>query len=60
MEIAIIGLPKSGKTTVFNALAKGKVEVSTYGTGALQPNIGVVKVPDPRVNMLSNILKPKR
>jgi len=58
MEIGIIGLPKSGKTTVFNALTKGKVEVGAYAKG--EPNIGVAKVPDPRLDGLEGIFHPKR
>ncbi len=56
MEIGIIGLPKSGKTTVFNALTKGKAEIGAYTSG--EPNIGVVKVPDPRLNGLEEIFHP--
>jgi GTP-binding protein YchF len=59
MEIGIIGLPKSGKTTVFNALTRGKAQTDAYSS-ALAPNIGVVKVPDPRLETLTTILKPKR
>jgi GTP-binding protein YchF len=59
MEIGIIGLPKSGKTTVFNALTRGKAQTDAYAS-ALAPNIGVVKVPDPRLETLTKILKPKR
>jgi GTP-binding protein YchF len=59
MEIGIIGLPKSGKTTVFNALTRGKAQTDAYSS-ALAPNIGVVKVPDPRLETLTKILKPKR
>jgi ribosome-binding ATPase len=59
MEIGIIGLPKIGKTTVFNALTRGKAQTDAY-SAALAPNIGVVKVPDPRLETLTKILKPKR
>jgi GTP-binding protein YchF len=59
MEIGIIGLPKSGKTTVFNALTRGKAQTDAYSS-ALAPNIGVVKVPDPRLETLTKIIKPKR
>jgi len=58
MEIGIIGLPESGKTTTFNALVKGKVE--TQATRSLEPNIGVAKVKDPRLLGLEALLKPKR
>ncbi len=60
MQIGIVGLPKSGKTTVFNALTRGKAQTDAYSSTALAPNIGVVKVPDPRLDTLTNILKPKR
>jgi len=60
MEIGIIGLPKSGKTTVFNSLTKGKAEVGAFAPTALEPNFGVAKVPDPRLDGLQAILKPKR
>lgn len=60
MQIGIIGLPKSGKTTVFNALTRGKAQTDAYSSAALAPNIGVVKVPDPRLDTLTRILKPKR
>jgi len=59
MELGIIGLPKSGKTTVFNALTKSWAETGAYSPSA-EPNIGVVKVPDPRLEALANMFKPKR
>jgi len=59
MRIAIIGLPKSGKTTVFNALTKGKAEVAAY-TSSLAPNIGMAKVPDSRLSTLQNIFHPQK
>jgi len=59
VKIAIIGLPKSGKTTIFNALTKGKAEVATYSP-SLAPNTGVAKVPDPRLSLLENIFHPKK
>lgn len=58
MEIGIIGLPKSGKTTVFNAVTKGRVEVGAYAKGG--PHVGVAKVPDPRLDALEGIFHPKR
>lgn len=59
MKIAIIGLPKSGKTTIFNALTKGMAEISAY-TQSLTPNIGVAKVPDSRLATLENMFHPKK
>ena len=60
MEIGIIGLPKSGKTTVFNALTGGGAEPRAYPSATLVPNIGMAKVRDPRLDGLKAIFKPKR
>ena len=60
MEIGIVGLPKSGKTTVFNALTKGEARTGAYASTDAAPNIGVVKVPDPRLDRLTELLRPKR
>ena len=60
MEICIIGLPKSGKTTIFNVLTKGKADTTTYATTTLTPNIGVSKVPEPRLQVLDKIFHPKK
>jgi hypothetical protein len=58
MQIAIVGLARSGKTTVFNTLTRGHAE--TGGFGGLQLNVGVVKVPDERLTRLAEIFKPKK
>ncbi|MFZ3136775.1 MAG: redox-regulated ATPase YchF [Thermodesulfovibrionales bacterium] len=60
MKVAIIGLSNSGKTTVFNALTGQDIETTIYSTTSGDPNIGIVKVPDPRVEKLSEIFKPKK
>lgn len=60
MEIGIIGMPKSGKTTIFNALTKGRAETAAYAPAALQPNIGIAKVEDQRLAVLAEMFKPKR
>jgi len=60
MELGILGLPKSGKCTVFNALTRREAETSAYSIGTIAPNIGVVKVPDPKLDNPTAILKPKR
>lgn len=60
MKIAIIGLANSGKTTIFNALTGQNLETTIYPTTGGDPNIGVVKVPDYRVDKLSEIYKPKK
>lgn len=60
MEIGIIGLPKSGKTTIFNALTQGQAETSAYASSVDKVNIGVIKVPDPRLDGLQGVFKPKK
>ena len=59
MKVAIIGIPESGKTTIFNALTRGKAEVTAYSP-TLAPNIGVAKVPDPRLSVLEGIFQPQK
>jgi ribosome-binding ATPase len=58
VQIAIIGLPASGKTTVFNTLARGHAETGGYGGMTL--HVGVVKVPDHRLDRLAEIFKPRK
>ena len=58
MQIAIVGLAGSGKTTVFNTLTRGHAETGGYGGVTL--NVGVVKVPDDRLDRLAEIFKPKK
>lgn len=59
MRLGIIGLPQSGKTTVFNALTRGHQPLTTSG-GRFDVHTGVVDVPDGRVDRLSEIFKPKK
>jgi GTP-binding protein YchF len=58
VQIAIVGLAASGKTTVFNTLTRGHAQ--TGGFGGLTLNVGVVKVPDERIDRLAEIFKPKK
>jgi GTP-binding protein YchF len=58
MQIAIIGLPGSGKTTVFNTLTRGHADTGGYGGMTL--HVGVVKVPDDRLDRLASVFKPKK
>ena len=60
MKLAIIGLSNSGKTTVFNALTGQNIETTFYATVAGDPHYGVVKVPDQRLEKLSEIYRPKK
>ncbi|HTK10732.1 MAG TPA: redox-regulated ATPase YchF [Ktedonobacteraceae bacterium] len=58
--IGIIGLPQSGKTTLFNALTKENAPISGYATSTVQANVGMVKVPDARLQPLADIFQPKK
>ncbi|HEY7132323.1 MAG TPA: redox-regulated ATPase YchF [Candidatus Limnocylindrales bacterium] len=58
MQIAIVGLAGAGKTTVFNTLTRGHAE--TGGFGGMELHVGVVKVPDERLDRLAEIFKPKK
>jgi ribosome-binding ATPase len=60
MEISIIGLPGTGKTTVFNALTKCTAETKLHSSGGLTTNPAVAKVPDERVTRLSGMFHPKK
>ena len=60
MEIGIVGLPMSGKTTVFNAVTKGKAQVAAHSGSKTKPNVGVAKVGDDRLDVLAGIYEPKR
>lgn len=59
MQFGIIGLPGSGKTTVFNAVTRGTAAVGTYSANT-QPNVGTVQVPDERVDRLTDLYSPKK
>ena len=59
MKLGIIGLNRSGKTTIFNALTR-RVGESAPGAGQFTPILGVVPVPDERVNWLSDLYQPKK
>ncbi len=58
INIGIIGLPQSGKTTVFNALTRGKADTVTHTTEGLSPHIGITRVPEPRLKVLEDMLHP--
>lgn len=60
MKLGIIGLPNSGKTTVFNALTGSDIETGAVSSGRLTTNTAVVQVPDPRVDKLSSMFNPKK
>ena len=60
MNIGLIGLPKSGKTTVFNALTGQEIDTNAYSGSKVEPHLAVVDVTDPRVDRLSSMYNPKR
>jgi len=60
VKIAITGLANSGKTTIFNALTRLNLETTVYATITAEPHMGVVKVPDARIDRLTGIFKPKK
>jgi len=59
MKLGIIGLPQSGKTTIFNALTRSNTP-TTASAGRIEVHTGVVDVPDPRIDRLSAMFKPKK
>lgn len=60
MKIALLGLPKSGKTTIFNALTGSNASTDKYAPPAHEANVGVVQVLDERITRLSELYKPKK
>jgi GTP-binding protein YchF len=61
LNLGIIGLPKSGKTTLFNAITGSHAQTSAYALGASdEPNVAVVKVPDPRLDVLTDMFHPRK
>jgi len=60
MQIGIIGLPNSTKTTIFNALTRGQIETAAYSSGKLEIHTARVDVPDPRVDILARMFNPRK
>ncbi|RZT06065.1 hypothetical protein SAMN05216319_4710 [Duganella sp. CF402] len=60
LQCGIVGLPNVGKSTLFNALTKAGIPAENYPFCTIEPNVGVVEVPDPRMAALSEIVKPER
>ncbi len=60
LQCGIVGLPNVGKSTLFNALTKAGIAAENYPFCTIEPNVGIVEVPDPRLKALSEIVKPER
>lgn len=56
----IVGLPNVGKSTLFNALTKAGIDAQNYPFCTIEPNVGMVTVPDPRLDALAEIVKPQQ
>ncbi len=59
-KCGIVGLPNVGKSTLFNALTRAGIEAANYPFCTIEPNVGVVPVPDPRLDRLAAIVRPQR
>jgi GTP-binding protein YchF len=60
LKCGIVGLPNVGKSTLFNALTKAGIAAENYPFCTIEPNVGMVELPDPRLDALSAIVKPER
>ena len=60
MEIGIVGLPQSGKTTLFRALAGGQKSISTFASGRLEVHSALTEVPDERLEALADLFHPQK
>lgn len=59
-SLGLVGLPNSGKTTVFNALTNLNAEAEPYPFSTIDPNVGIVEVPDERLEILGKLLRPEK
>jgi ribosome-binding ATPase len=60
LKCGIVGLPNVGKSTLFNALTKAGIQAENYPFCTIEPNVGIVEMPDPRLGLLAGIVKPQK
>ena len=59
LQCGIVGLPNVGKSTLFNCLSNAKAQSANFPFCTIEPNLGVITVPDPRLNALADMVKPQ-